>query len=41
MLNRKEAIKELRNKDLMWRSLFKEGKQATARKLLKSVKDVC
>jgi hypothetical protein len=37
----KEAIRELRNKDLLWRAAFKEGKQPTARKLLKSVEDEC
>lgn len=39
--NTKEIIRELRNKDLLWRATFKEGKQPTARKLLKSVEDVC
>ena len=37
----KESIRELLNKDILWWSAFKEGKQSTARKLLKSVVDEC
>ena len=36
-----KQVRELRNKTLVWWATFKEGKQPTARKLLKGVEDVC
>ena len=38
--DKEKEIREIRNKILMWRSQFKEGKQPTARKNLKSLADV-
>ena len=35
----KEAIRELLNKEILWDSSFKEGKQSTARVLLRSALD--
>jgi len=38
--DKEKEIREIRNKILMWRSQFKEGKQPTARKNLKTLEDV-